>query len=540
MKSKSKNVALLQLGSILTSVTLSAWVYAQNTTASLNRTLVIDQGVDFSHNKLNGFINKNVIELNGKAKIDDDHDGFVDNIAGWNSVSNDGVYMPNHVLAKFTQNPQRVKEALALYTRVENGDPTATNEIRNNPQIRSILGELLDYSHGTHVGGIVASNSVGSASLQSLNVFEGSTPQVDGEPVPTPAAAFSLANLARPLNQFKKFIRLFDTLETPDNTVVTSTPPSFLDDRAQLQKMIDEMDESSLTEYGLMSKYLQASQSTVVNLSLGIAKKNIRERVDQFWAQELSDAGLPEDTKRNQVQESNYHFIIDGIYNSSRKGWASFFSGNPNVLFVIAAGNDGEGDTSAAGDIDQNPVTPADLSIDLKNVITIAATDTAGVITDFSCFSASKVNIGAWGKAVPSLAPGNNTVSMSGTSMASPMVAGVATRLRAINPKLTAAEVRTLIEETGKPVASLKGKTTTGKMIDANAAIRAAELSVQGSFDLAILRVNNARNRALLTGQTAFNLGGSMLNLTLDTTQSGEISVTSDVVKQMIRSFDRF
>jgi subtilisin family serine protease len=55
----------------------------------------------------------------------------------------------------------------------------------------------------------------------------------------------------------------------------------------------------------------------------------------------------------------------------------------------------------------------------------------------------------------------------SGTSMATPAVAGLATMLRAYNPQYTYADVVASIKNGGRAVAVLSGKTTTGKAVDA-------------------------------------------------------------------------
>jgi subtilisin family serine protease len=56
--------------------------------------------------------------------------------------------------------------------------------------------------------------------------------------------------------------------------------------------------------------------------------------------------------------------------------------------------------------------------------------------------------------------------TISGTSMASPEVAGLATMLRARNPQYTYSDVVNSIKQRGRAVAALAGKTTTGKVID--------------------------------------------------------------------------
>jgi subtilisin family serine protease len=62
-------------------------------------------------------------------------------------------------------------------------------------------------------------------------------------------------------------------------------------------------------------------------------------------------------------------------------------------------------------------------------------------------------------------------VTQNGTSMATPLVAGLATMLRAYNPQFTYVDVVNAIKNGGRSVNALSGITTTGKAIDVMASL---------------------------------------------------------------------
>jgi len=64
---------------------------------------------------------------------------------------------------------------------------------------------------------------------------------------------------------------------------------------------------------------------------------------------------------------------------------------------------------------------------------------------------------------------------MQGTSMAAPHVAGLAALIKGYNSSLTDTEIKDIILDTGDPLASLAGKTVTGKRINAYNALKEAD-----------------------------------------------------------------
>lgn len=133
------------------------------------------------------------------------------------------------------------------------------------------------------------------------------------------------------------------------------------------------------------------------------------------------------------------------------------------LLFVAAAGNDG-------ADNDVNPLYPA--SYDCSNVIAVAAIDHSDALAGFSCYGRTSVDLGAPGVYIGSACPlkyaaaegfaDNPYIAISGTSMATPHVAGACALVKAYVPQLTHREIKETILEAADPLKVLAGKCVTG------------------------------------------------------------------------------
>ena len=135
------------------------------------------------------------------------------------------------------------------------------------------------------------------------------------------------------------------------------------------------------------------------------------------------------------------------------------------ILFVAAAGNDSQNN-------DASPVYPAGLSMILPNVIAVAATDSGDGLAGFSNYGANSVQLGAPGVAIYSTVPSGGYTELSGTSMATPHVAGAALLTLAACPSLSTAALKAALLSNVDPVPALSGKTTTGGRLNANRAVR--------------------------------------------------------------------
>ncbi len=135
------------------------------------------------------------------------------------------------------------------------------------------------------------------------------------------------------------------------------------------------------------------------------------------------------------------------------------------VLFVAAAGNDGWNESTGVG---YPAACPSD------GIISVAATTPSDGLAYFSNRGATKVDMGAPGWDILSLAPGAGYAAMYGTSMAAPHVAGVAAMLLGRHPLLPVSGLKSLLMDTGTPVSALSGTTVSGRRLSASAALTAA------------------------------------------------------------------
>ncbi|MDH6070985.1 S8 family peptidase, partial [Umezakia ovalisporum] len=117
-------------------------------------------------------------------------------------------------------------------------------------------------------------------------------------------------------------------------------------------------------------------------------------------------------------------------------------AGDAGSLFIAAAGNESNNN-------DSSPSYPA--SYNLDNIISVAAITHWDGLSSFSNYGLTTVDLGAPGSDIYSTVPGNSYDSYSGTSMASPHVAGAAALLWSENPTWTAQQVKDVLLQTVDP-----------------------------------------------------------------------------------------
>jgi len=170
-------------------------------------------------------------------------------------------------------------------------------------------------------------------------------------------------------------------------------------------------------------------------------------------------------------------------------------AGQQGALFIAAAGNFSQNN-------DINPFYPA--SYNLPNIISVAATDHNDALANFSHYGPTSVDLGAPGVNILSTTPGGNYASYSGTSMASPHVAGGAALVWSQNPNWSAQEVKNRLLDTVDVKPSLSQTVSGGRLNLFNAL---------GGSNQPALPNDNFADRILLAGlpvgTTGSNIGAT-------------------------------
>jgi len=133
-----------------------------------------------------------------------------------------------------------------------------------------------------------------------------------------------------------------------------------------------------------------------------------------------------------------------------------------DILFVAAAGN-------STVNNDRNPHFPS--SYNVPNVISVAALDRNDQLATFSNYGVKSVAIAAPGVDILSTWLGDAYEEKSGTSMATPVVSGVAALILAEHPRMSVDDLKKKLLASTDPIVALKGKIATGGRINAAKAL---------------------------------------------------------------------
>ena len=443
----------------------------QNRKAPARPSLVVisDNYIDHDHPKLKGHYHVNTVEQGGKKGVDDDRNGFIDDVYGWNFAHNQPTRPPELAIDRSPETMKVLQTILDDFEAInKESDPkrrqarleTMQNMARN-PLIQQIgagalakAGILIDdfkyylmwseASHGTHVAGIVVDASVKKAKVTCAT-----------HGIYKSRAVSVLMNAAGTVQSAKQ-----------------------AEDFGEYVQKVIEMGRSAATRKGSQaSRYLQQIGAGVVNMSWEKSLPVYQNTAKQLENLYRVHGKKPESIKSLKPGEGLDHTenLALELTVADAAMFATVFYQNPNVLFVLAAGN-------ATQDNDKVLPSPAYLSRFFPNVITVASHSRGGIVSGFSNYGIKSVQIAAMGEDVDSAILADLEAPMSGTSMAAPKVAGVAARIRAEHPEISASDLRRILERSAQVTAGVFGKVTTSGILDDKKALAMASTWGKGNI----------------------------------------------------------
>ena len=404
--------------------------------------------IDYTSRPIRDFYWINEKEAKGVAGKDDDGDGFVDDVYGWNEALGAPYALNRRHLDLIESNRPLIARLFEIYNKAQTGGEAEQQALRaldndyDNPDAElygpgagsnaAFLKRVRELAHGSHVAGIVGKASHGKALVHGLSwgQFGGTTSSLERKE--------TIVAMARECSSIEQFV-----------------------DRYIAAHRLEQVAHARS-----LSRFVQGSGAGVVNMSLGANVVGLLRKADEICKLAETTGKLEWRSSEAVAERKRDQFIWD-CYVYHCLPWAIMFGENPNVLFVPSAGNEGR-------NVDVFPGAPAVLSLFFPNVLTIAAVDDNSRLASFSNYGATTVNLAAPGVRIPSPTLGGIELLMNGTSMAAPAVAGTAAEIRVLNPKLTAAEVRQLLEYSGTSQSDLAGKVSSGNALSSAAALAAA------------------------------------------------------------------
>jgi cell wall-associated protease len=430
----------------------------------------IDSGVDTLQKDLKSILWINTKEIPGNG-IDDDHNGYVDDIHGWNFLGGAGgkadfnetteeVRQYNKLKGKYaalTEATATDKKAFAYWQRVKTIYDTTINKSQTETaQLQPIMNALMATS------GYIK---------KSLNIGAGDT--------------FKEADLVRikttndTLSQSKYVWATIFSQEggNKTNAAIIKDLSEYLeklnnnlspDLEARKRIVGDNVDSLDHKPYGNnLLKFADASHGTGVAGLIGAVRGNnygINGVADNVRIMALK--AVPNGDEYDKDVANAIHYAVDngakvinmsfGKKISPHKEWvdeAFKYAAAKDVLLVLAAGNDND-------DMDKDPDYPNDLFLDgsttdADNLINVGASGSRlndHLAGDFSNYGKKMVDVFAPGVKVTTIDTDAEFNTEDGTSFSAPITSGIAGLILEYYPTLSAKQLKQVILASATPL----------------------------------------------------------------------------------------
>jgi cell wall-associated protease len=461
---------------------------------------VIDSGVDVEHEDLAGKIWVNADEIAGNG-IDDDNNGFIDDVHGWNFLGNtngenvDGANLEKTRIfreldEKFADSDGagltgEAKEEYDLYTKVK---AEITSEKGMYTQYISYMDMLpqMIAAVPAQVAEKLGKEDYTEKDLDKWEPEEQADKQLKSTALAILSGQLSEESIASQKKSLQTMLDFNLNPEFDERKIIGDNPNDFSD-----TKYGNNNYEGPDAFHGThVSGIIAANRGNGLGGD-GVAtdvKIMVLRAVPNGDEADKDIALAVRYAADNGAQIINMSFG-KGYSPHAQEVYEAFkYAESKDVLVVHAAGNDGS-NLDNASNFPTSSYSFQTKPFELFLTIGSSTRFKKGkVASSFSNYSSTKVDIFAPGSEIYNTTPNNEYKEIQGTSMACPMVAGVAAMLKSYFPTLTMKEIKNVILETGT---SYAGKmhiqpggdeevdfatlSTTGKVVNVKNAVKACK-----------------------------------------------------------------
>lgn len=439
---------------------------------------VIDGGFDLNHEDLKGRWWVNSKEAQGQPGVDDDQNGYIDDINGWNFLgSKDAQGRMLHVneeRLESTRELVRLKKLKAMlvatgqglqkfdqayYDKLEHevtGDRTVTRiQIKYTENAIARVQELFNQLQAK------LNISFDKLTLEAVEAFKATT-ETEQEAKEALIVEFN-SSLAKSVERMQIRLKQLQVM------LETSLNENF-NPRAEVIK--DNPDDFSSGNYGNNDVTgpdplhgTHVAGIIAANRDNGLGIKGVSQ-----YAKIMAIRAVP---NGDEYDKDIYFAVKYAVDNGAKIINMSFgkrysphktkldeifkYASNRGVLLVHAAGNYAHNNDKR----DNYPnrfLASARSDAEIKNWIEVSASSrysTSAIVANFSNYGKESVDLFAPGYEINSTAPNNSYMILSGTSMAAPVVTGLLSMLMAQNLNYTPEQIRLIALRNGRDKRSL-------------------------------------------------------------------------------------
>jgi subtilisin family serine protease len=436
---------------------------------------VIDSGIDTLHEDLKPVMWTNTGEIPGNG-IDDDRNGYVDDVHGWNFLGgkdgrnvNKDSYEAVRVYYRLKSMYGTRQVDAATLNATERHEYETYRKAKDRIESQAKEASMYVLFLGNIVDKLPAADSI-LRGVMGKDVFTGN--ELSALKPETPEAGKAKATL----------LGLFQQTQQMDNTnrILIREITSFLDgERGKVEAArqapkdyrgeivgdnYDDINDRGYGNHDIMAS--DPSHGTHVAGIIGAVRDNgkgvqgVSDHVRIMSLRAVPDGDEHDKDIANAIRYAvdNGAWVVNMSFGKSfspQKKWvddAVRYAESKGVILIHAAGNDAK--NIDIEDNYPNPKFDNDSTRQAANWITVGASGPNGdmIAADFSNYGRA-VDVFAPGVEIYSTLPGGNQYgNQQGTSMASPVVAGLAALILSYYPTLSATQVKDVIERTVTPI----------------------------------------------------------------------------------------